>query len=61
MRHDIDQTVKTVPGIEQTAKYHWYEIFMDYAPSATGILHFRLKLGIIKLFFCILFVFCIQI
>lgn len=61
IRHDTDQTVKTIPGTEQTAKYHWYDTFMVYAPSATGILHLGLKLRIIVLFSCILFVLCIQI
>lgn len=55
VRHDTDQTVKTVPGMGKTAKYHWYEIFMDCTPPATGTLHLRLKLRITVIFFCIVF------
>lgn len=57
IRYDTDRIVKIATGIEQTARHHWYDIFMGYAPSATGILHLVLNLMIIVLLFCILFVF----
>lgn len=58
IRCDTDQTDKIATGIGQTATHRWYDIFMDYALSATGILHLTLHLMVTVLLFCILFVFC---
>lgn len=43
--------------LKKPAKYHWYEIFMDCAPSATGILHLRLKIRIVVFFFSVFWYF----
>lgn len=38
IKHDTGQIVRIAIEIEQTAGHHQYDIFMGYAPSATGIL-----------------------
>ena len=49
IKHDAGWVVRTATEIEQTAGCHWCDIFMGYAPSATGISHLMLHPMIIVL------------
>lgn len=66
IKHDTGWIVRIATEIEQTAEYHWYDVFMRYVPSANGILHLMLQPMIIVLSCCILLVlllicFCIHV
>lgn len=54
IKRDIGQIVRIATEIEQTAGHHWYNTFMGYVPSATGILHLMLHPMLIVLLCCIL-------